>query len=194
MPLKVMRAPKGADEALQRGIMELAAADALDADLRSVARLEPPLRVFVLDASALKMERPLDEARQVAWRYTLLDADGKPIGFAELVAGPKGRLSLAQVGGAEGARSARDALTAAETSPLARVANCEARLLRLPAAYLTAVWLAPASEKGEDVLVPVAPAPDGVEPHQSYTVADLMKAVKPTVDQQLGLKVSRQRA
>lgn len=194
MPLKVMRAPAGADEALQRGIMELAAADALEADLRSVARLEPPLRVFVLDAPALKGDRPLDEARAVAWRYTLLDDGGKPIGFAELVADAKGRLSLAQVGGAEGARSAREALTAAAESKLARTADCEARLLRFPAAYLTAVWLAPASAKGEDALIPVAPAPDGVEPHRSYTAAELLKAVKPTVDKQLGLKVSRQRA
>ncbi|HSB72769.1 MAG TPA: hypothetical protein VLT62_25880 [Candidatus Methylomirabilis sp.] len=198
MPVKVMPAPKGAEEVLRRGIVELAAADALEPSVQSVEGLESPVRVFVLDASALKREAPLQQARQVAWRYTLLDRRGEAIGFAELTTGTpgarRGSLALAQVGGGEAARSARTAMKSAEKLPAARGADYEARLLRFPAAYLTAVWLAPAVDTGHDWLVPVRPAPDGVEPNRAYSASDLLARVRPTVEKQLALKVSRRQA
>jgi hypothetical protein len=194
MALKAMRAPDGADEALRRGILEMAAAGALEKDLASVAATESPLRVFTLPATALGSNAPLKEAQHAAWRYTLLDQRNEPIAFAEVAVGERGALRLAQVGGAAAARAAHDALAAAENSALARSSSCEARLLRFPTAYLTAIWLATGSDDDRDVLVPVAPAPDGVERHRAYGVAALIDAVKPTVDKQLGLKVSRTRA
>jgi hypothetical protein len=194
MAIKVMRAPDGAEEALRRGIMEMAAVDALDAGVRQVAGIESPMRVFALAASALKKDKPLGEAKHVAWRYTLLDERREPIGFAELMIGVRGSLRLAQVGGASAARSTHEALEAAEKSIVARTSTCEARLLRFPIAYLTAIWLVPATGKGEDSLVPVGPTPDGVQRHRSYTAVALFKAVKETVDKQLQIKVSRRRA
>lgn len=194
MALKVMRAPEGADEALRRGILEMAAAGALEKDLGNVAATESPLRVFTLPATALEKNAPLDDAVHAAWRYTLLGDRSEPIGFAEVAVTERGALRLAQVGGAAAARAAHDALAAAEKSAVARSSSCEARLLRFPVAYLTAIWLATGSDTEQDVLVPVAPAPDGVERHKAYKVAALMKAVKPTVEKQLRLTVTRQRA
>ena len=151
MPLKVMRPPKNAEAILRRGVAELVASNALDDALRNVEHLESPLRVFVLDASALKGRRPLDRAYQVAWRYTLLDGRGDKQQY-------------------------------------------EARLLRFPIAYLTTLWLAPTVVGEDGTLIPVAPAPDGIESNRNYVPAELLSHLRSAVEKQLYHKVSRNHA
>jgi hypothetical protein len=49
--------------------------------------------------------------------------------------------------------------------------------LRLPAVYLMALWLKDRSED-DDLLVPLAPTPPGVEPGRSYDESELFALLR----------------
>ncbi|MFG2822518.1 hypothetical protein ACGFX4_24170 [Kitasatospora sp. NPDC048365] len=53
------------------------------------------------------------------------------------------------------------------------------RLLSMPGHYATALWLH-GSTPGEDLLIPLAPAPLGVTAHQVYPAAELLARLEPT--------------
>jgi hypothetical protein len=67
--------------------------------------------------------------------------------------------------------STATALEAAEGLVEIRDGSYEMRLLHVPALYTMALWL---HGDGNDVLVPLAPSPDGVEPNRAYPADELL--------------------
>jgi hypothetical protein len=74
-----------------------------------------------------------------------------------------------------------DGIRRAEADPKVRQHDYEVRLLEVPAVYLTAVWL---HRPGDDLFVPLDPAPAGLNAGQVYGEQDLLRAVQPLARQQ----------
>ena len=118
----------------------------------------------------------LETATLSAWRQ-LLSLQQTPIATMDVSVGKEGtsyRFSNLNHGPfVEGiARS----LALAERSPRVETGDYDPRLLHVPALYLVALWLR-GIETAEDILIPVAPAPDPLMPNQEYSAQEFAQAV-----------------
>jgi hypothetical protein len=133
-----------------------------------------PHDVYTLGFDALVAGKGLEAAEPVGRRVLIMRAD-EPVATAEL-ADPEGAGSLSAT---EGPYTESTASTIAEVETWSVVADgdYELRLLRLPAVYLMALWLKDRSGD-DDLLVPLDPAPPGVEPGRGYDESELFRTLR----------------
>ena len=121
-------------------------------------QLAEPLQVFTLGLDDLAAGRNLQATKSTGWLFLVQEGD-QTLASAEVV--PTGR-GDEQVFSAlnEGrfVRSIADAIRTARALPEVNQDDFEPRLLRVPALYVTALWLHKAVGGG-DLLVPLAPSP-----------------------------------
>ena len=126
----------------------------------------------------LRAEGGAEAARSVSaaptWRYSRFDASGQP----EV-------LELAEEDVARGAAAAgddrfgpmiREALAVADQDPRVGRHDYEARLYRVPALSLLAVWLH--TDAALDLFVPIGRPPPGLEPNRVYDDGEFMTQVR----------------
>jgi hypothetical protein len=130
-----------------------------------------PHRVFVATLEDILSGRLLAGAREATTRYFLVHADNEPFAAAE-VSGAQ-FIHLNEGPFVEG--TAR-AMVAAEQLDATNERDYELRLLRIPAVYVTAVWLASPSD---DILIPADPAPEPLIAGQAYNEVAFTGALKP---------------
>ncbi|HSD02067.1 MAG TPA: hypothetical protein VLB81_06865 [Gaiellales bacterium] len=184
MPIEYGKPPADAEKAAAAGVVEVHRAEAPGRararTLRDVGkggrRLAAPLAVHNLRLSDLEKPGRLADAPMTAWRYLVeeagatvasaevsVDANGAVRGFDHLNEGPFVKATAA-------------AQKAAAKLPQVRDGNVEARVIRIPALYVMALWLKNL-DGDEDVVVPMAPAPAYLEANRPYTEQEFLRAL-----------------
>lgn len=131
--------------------------------------LTHPQRVYTLGLDDLQAGRSLDAARPSAWRYLVRHED-ELVAMAETIEASAGEHALAQVNYGPFVGGTADALRAAEEATAD--GDADVQVLHVPALYLVALWLHRGSD--EATLVPVAPAPPGIEANRPYPAGELL--------------------
>lgn len=123
-----------------------------------------PHVVYFVGLNDLAEGRMLAAARPTSWRYMLLDGDNVH-SAAELAidAGEVGWFS--HVDGGPFVASTVRGVAFAERLEVQEKADYELRLLSIPSVYLVALWL----HGTDDYLIPLDPAPGGLQPERAYT-------------------------
>jgi len=157
-PVDVVRAARGASKGLARVAGWLS---------RSRVPLAP-VHVFVSQLRPLAEYRKLDDiAKPVSWRFA---GPSATTGIAIEVREDDLDVQIEKSTLVEGASRV---LKAANNDPRLAAAVFEPRILRVPEAHLTAIWFK-AQDAGEDVLVPLDPAPKAFEPFRHYGSAEFL--------------------
>jgi hypothetical protein len=127
-----------------------------------------PHDVYTLGLDALAEGKGLDAAEPVARRVLIMRSD-VPVATAELddrsagMSATEGPFTEATAG----------TISEVESWPAVAEGDYELRVLRLPALYFMALWLKDESGSN-DLIVPLAPAPAGIEPGRGYDEGELL--------------------
>lgn len=136
-----------------------------------------PHMVYDLGADRLAKGEDLTAARQTGFRY-LVGPEPGPVAAAEIqpdtVAGSH---FLAQVNQGPYVTATAKALQSARALAEVAQGTYEVCLLRSAAIYLMALWLKSKGGKA-DIIIPLDPAPPGLEAEKPYTVADFLKVAQ----------------
>jgi len=130
--------------------------------------------VYVLGLDDLREERKLEDARPSGWRY-LVSVAGLPIALAETVTQTDGGHAFAHLNYGPFVAGTVEALSVAHREAAEKQADV--RVLYVPALYLQALWLH-TEGSDEDTLVPVAPAPPGIEVDRAYPESALLEELR----------------
>ena len=144
---------------------------------RALGRADPdalalaaPHDVYVLGLNRLAAGATLPDAELVGRRFLVLEGD-TPVASAEL-SGEGGEFQATE-GPYVGATAS--AIARAEQDPELAKADYELRLLRIPALYFVGIWLKREGRGGDDVVVPLEPAPAGLVAGRSYAPGELLE-------------------
>ncbi|MET0966741.1 MAG: hypothetical protein ABWZ02_10110 [Nakamurella sp.] len=131
------------------------------------------LPTYVLGLDALGRAYPLDSARAIGWRY-LLEDGGQAVAAAETVRSDEGGHRFASFNKGPFVSATVAAMHAAQLHATGQ--DLEVRFLTVPAIALRALWLHPTTP-ASPTLIPLAPAPSGVEAFHPYPAAELFTIV-----------------
>jgi hypothetical protein len=173
MPLKPVEPPEAVRRAAAAQVHQLATPHGIFPALRDVVREElalvAPHQMYTLDADAV-LSGGLGGAEPAGWRFLVTDRD-RVVASAEL-AGEAGEAPL--LNGGPYVASTAEAIDELERLPQIADGDYELRILKVPALYVVAAWLA-----GErPTLVPLAPAPSFLEAGRPYSEAEFMAALQ----------------
>jgi hypothetical protein len=185
MPIRFAKPPPAVADALEeprgglrgrlRGRFELGGAPE-DAPL-------PAQPIFTAGLDELAEAAGGDDAEksvgaQPSWRYSRFDAAGRP----EVLELPEeGRPGAVAAGDDRFGPMIREALAVADQDPRVGEHDYEARLYRVPALSLLAVWLHTATAL--DLFVPIGRTPAGLEPNRVYDDGEFMTQVRGAAQQ-----------
>ena len=184
MPIEFPTPPADALKAATDGVVEVHRAEAPGRarvrGLRDIGpkgrRLASPHRVHNLRLTDLGKPGALRDAPMTAWRY-LVEDDGAAVASAEVGVDAKGAVrGLDHVNEGPFVKATAAAQKAAEKLPQVRDGKVEARVIRIPALYVMALWLKDL-DGDSDVIVPMAPAPPYLEANRPYTEREFLKAL-----------------
>jgi hypothetical protein len=178
MPIKLPEPPAGSDAILNEVVAAgarrrpgVAAALSENSDIS----LAGPHRVFAVPRDALIRGDLLAAATPVAWRYLIVNQDSA-VASAELIERPSGELVFSELNHGAFAQGTADVLNAAEQLDEVRERDFELRLLRIPSVYFVALWL---RSDSADLILPLAPAPAGLEAGRRYTPDEILSVLRP---------------
>lgn len=181
MPLRAAEAPAASLEALRATLRTFAKEGAFSTQALRNARPErltasAPHQVFVLGLDQLtRGDTALESARPTGWRYFIEDG-GRAIAVAEVAIRGR-RHSFSHFNEGPFVAGTVSAIAAAEKLRAVRSKPHELRLLSVPALHLMALWLRSASGDA-DLLVPAAPAPEGIEADRAYPAQELLRELE----------------
>ena len=137
-----------------------------------------PHLVYCLGLDDVVEGRFLAAAKATNWRYILLEGNNAPAA-AGLAINDEGEVGgFAYVDRGPFVESTGVATALAEGLESVQERDYELRLLSVPSLYLVALWL-----HGEDnLLLPLAPAPGGLESLQPYTEEQLFAALQELIE------------
>jgi hypothetical protein len=184
MPIEFPTPPAGALKAATDGVVEVHRAEppgrARVRGPRDIGpkgrRLASPHRVHNLRLTDLGKPGTLRGAPMTAWRY-LVEDDGAAVASAEVGVDEKGNVrGFDHVNEGPFVAATAAAQKAAAELPQVRDGRMEARILRIPALYVMALWLKDL-DGDADLIVPMAPSPPYLEANRPYTERDFMRAL-----------------
>jgi len=135
-------------------------------------RLTYPQQVYLLGLDDIRAGRGLESAKSSGWRYLVEAPDGRSIAIAESVTDPRGAQLFAHLNYGPFVAGTAEALRVAER---ANLPSAEVKLLEIPALYLVALWL---QHRDSATLIPIAPAPSGLEANRSYPARELLDLLR----------------
>lgn len=182
MTVEFAKEPAGCRVALENGLKTLGASPTPAAHghlaMAANASAPPPLPVYVLPLDDLASGKAPKVGAPVAWEY-LLVAGGQPVRTAEVHPGvddPQKNFAFAAISTASAAGVAR-AIEVAEMDPVIAAGRYEMRLVRVPALYVTALWLKDLNGAADSYIV-IPPAPDGFLAHAKMSAPDFLKLLQ----------------
>ena len=184
MPIEFGTPPADADKAAAAGVLEVHRAEAPGRararSLREVRdggrRLAAPHAVHNLRLTDLEKPGRLRDAPLTAWRYLVEQGDAT-VASAEVGVDPKGAVrGFDHLNEGPFVQATAAAQKAAARLPQVRDGRVEARIVRIPALYVMALWLKDL-DGDDDVVVPMAPAPPFLEANRPYTEREFLKAL-----------------
>lgn len=193
MPLRLPTPPSNGLEIIREAIAGLLStpttpARTLSADTdedasQSLAAAAPHLVYFVgLDDVA--QGSILSAARPTSWRYILLKGESARAA-AELTINDEGEVEgFSHVDEGPFVESTISGVEFAEQLEASGGNDYELRLLSIPSLYLIALWL----HGSQDMLVPLTPAPGGLEPERAYTEEQIFSALMELIERRANLE------
>ncbi|MGH3140044.1 MAG: hypothetical protein ACRDQE_09940 [Gaiellales bacterium] len=184
MPIEYPKPPADADKAAAAGVLDVHRSETRGrAPVRSLRdigdggrTLASPHPVHNLGLADLEKPGRLADAPLTAWRY-LVEEAGATVASAEVGVDAKGAVrGLDHVNEGPFVKATTAAQKAAAKLPQVRDGKVEARVIRIPALYIMALWLKDL-EGDKDVIVPMAPAPAFLEANRPYTEREFLKAL-----------------
>lgn len=182
MPLRLAEPPRAALEAVQGALLErverfdFATRALRDAPAEELA-LAAPHPVYTLGLAPLVGGEGLEGAELTGWRYLILRGESAIASVEIGVSGAALDASRLEVNEGPFVRATESALGRAEQLPELERGTYELRLLRIPGAYVIALWLKP-DEGGGDVLLPLGETPPEVEPDRAYGADALLDVLQ----------------
>jgi hypothetical protein len=174
MTLRVPTPTKQSLDAVRSQLSELAGRSAFQQ--RALGQANPldialaaPHDVYFLGLDQLAEGVDLEAAKPIGQRFLVMASD-EAISSAEIAA-PDGSGFQANEGPYVAASAA--AIAQAEADPDLSDRDYELRLLRIPALYFVALWLKD-DHNGDDVLIPLDPAPAPFEAGRKYRPDDVL--------------------
>jgi hypothetical protein len=184
MPIEYPKPPAEADKAATDGVLDVHRAEthgrAPARSLREIGeggrRLASPHAVYNLGLADLVKPGVLADAPMTAWRY-LVEEAGAAVASAEVGVDAKGAVrGLDHVNEGPFVKATAAAQKAAAKLPQVRDGKVEARVIRVSALYVMALWLKDL-DGDDDVVIPMAPAPPFLEANRPYTEREFLKAL-----------------
>jgi len=178
MPLKLPKPPGGADNVLREyGFAARGRSRTLHADSVATGELAitQPHRVYVIGRDAILRDEFLNAVRPVAWRYLLVNSDAA-LAAAEIGEDENGSLRFLGRNDGTFVQGTIDAVNNVQEIDEVKQHDFELRLLRIPFAYLVALWL---HNSELDLLVPLPPTVAELEPGKIYGPEEVLTVVKP---------------
>ena len=190
MALHFAAGPKAGESLVKQGISRLASRKNPIAGVAvdfTTASLRPPHAVYDLRADAIANGGDLATAAATGFRY-LIEAGGTHVGAAEVVVDHAGAATvLANINFGPYVDATARTLAALANTPAVSAGAYEARLLRFSAISLMALWLKPDTGNA-DIIVPLDPAPPGLQAGQQYSAADFLRAIQPLAQKRVTSK------
>jgi hypothetical protein len=188
MPLRLQTPPARALELLREGLESLLSTPASAGHLRSAAidperasalEVAAPHVVYFVDFYNLAERRIFAAARPVSWRYLLVD--GNDVTSAvDLTIDHAGEIGwFSHVDSGPFVQSTVTGVEFAENFEAEGGVEFELRAISIPSVYLVALWL----HGADDLLVPLAPAPAGLETERTYTEEEIISALAELIRQ-----------
>jgi hypothetical protein len=179
-----LQAPAPPDEAVDalRGALG-ALGDRGQLGVRALRRAQPeqvtvtaPHEVFTLGLDDLRERPSLRDAKPSAWRF-FLEVDREVVASAETTTISAREHEFSHVNEGPFVAGTVAALEIAERWADERNEDFDFRLVHIPAIYSVNVWAhrRGADTHDEDLLVPAAPAPPGVEANRPYAPDELLE-------------------
>jgi hypothetical protein len=175
--------PRGGEQLVHGGLSRILARGSAapaafsNIDLRSV-KVQQAHAVYDLGLDVIRSGGSLDAARRSAVRY-LVEDRSKVVAAAEVVVDGNQRATLlANVNSGPFVASSAQALSELVHRAEVVSGTFEARLLRVSAIAVIAVWLKSESG-GADLIYPIAPAPPVLQVGRLYTVEEFLAALRP---------------
>jgi hypothetical protein len=179
MPVTEPDPPPEAREAVQAALQQFG--DMPAAQLHALAGTRPnelestnPHPVFHVGLSDLARDDVLASAQPTGWRFLLRQGD-EVVASAETVTGRDGSEQFSLINSGPYVGATVSALERAAGLPETRDRSYEPRLLQVPALHVTALWLH--SERDSDLVVPLAPAPTGIETNRAYDANEFVRTL-----------------
>lgn len=142
-----------------------------------------PHLVYFVGLDDVAQGRIILAAQPTCWRYVLLGGD-EARAAAQLIVGDDGQVAgFSHVERGPFVQSTVAAVALAEQIEATRGGDYELRLLSVPSLYLVALWMHGVQD---DLLVPLAPAPGGVETEGVYTEEQLFSALLELIERRAG--------
>jgi hypothetical protein len=184
MPIEYGKPPADAEKAAAAGVLEVHRAEAPGRakarSLRDVGeggrRLAQPHAVHNLRLADLEKPGRLADAPMTAWRYLVEEGDAA-VASAEVSVDRRGAVrGFDHLNEGPFVQATAAAQAAAAKLPQVRDGRVEARVVRIPALYVMALWLKDL-DGDDDVVIPMAPAPEYLEANRPYTEGEFLKAL-----------------
>jgi hypothetical protein len=184
VPIEYAKPPPGAEKAAAAGVLDVHRSEAPGRarvrSLREVGaggrRLSAPHAVHNLRLTDLTKHGRLADAPMTAWRY-LVEEDGAAVASAEVGVDRTGNVrGFDHLNEGPFVQATAAAERAAAKLPQVRDGRVEARIVRIPALYVMALWLKDL-DGDDDVVIPMAPAPQFLEANRPYTEREFLNAL-----------------
>jgi hypothetical protein len=185
MPIHYAPPPKNGTTLVQEGLTRLSGRTSplsqRAVDFNSL-QIGQPHAIYDLRADQVAGGGGLSAANATGFRY-LVTGGGANLAAAEVQADKAGTATLlANINYGPFVDATAQAWTqAAKLGPVS-AGSYEGRVLRFSAIGLMALWLK-SDSGGGDLIVPIAPAPAGLEAGKAYSEADFLKTIKPLAQQ-----------
>lgn len=184
MPIHTKQAPDGCEAMVRRAVGSMMPPGAppdrvgmlpVPGDAPSMETAAPH-PVYVAGLAELAEGRLLETARENGWRYLLIRGD-QAVATATVGTGEGGAaMEFSHVTQGPFVEATVEGLRRAEALDEVASGDYELRLLDVPALYLRALWLHGENGEGE-MLIPLPPSPDGIEPYRAYSEPELVGAL-----------------
>jgi len=135
-----------------------------------------PHQVYSLGLTDLLEGGGLKDAQLVSWRY-FVPSSSPDVASAEVNVDASGGHSFAQLNTGPFNESTLTAIASLTSDSRVAAKTYDMCLLRIPALYVTAIWLKSGQPK-EDILVPVAPVIPGLVAGELYQAAEFEDRVR----------------
>lgn len=186
MPLHYDIGPQDGPAVVRSGLQRLANRNNqpnLDSKAMATITVATPHAVYDLRADEIANGGGLETAHLTGFRYLVTKA-GAPFAAAEVHGGRGQALLLANLNYGPYVAATAGALADLARSNEAQQNVYEVRFLRFSAIYVAAIWLKSAAG-GADVIVPLAPAPRGLEAGMHYSAENFLTAIRPLAQQRV---------
>lgn len=144
----------------------------------SALSLAAPHPTYNLGLDDIGSANALSKAELTTWSYVILDGEQSIATAEALPASGNSQPVFASTSEGPTAASIGTAIAVAESLPEVAEKTYELRVLRVPALYVTALWLKSGGRTtADDLFVPLEPAPAGLTAEQKLTADAFLKTL-----------------